>query len=625
MASVVIDIASEFTGKKAFKQADTATDKLSKSAKNLAKSIGLAFSTAAIIGYGRKSLKAALESQAQQQRLAKLMKVTVNASDAQIASLNAQAEALANVGVVTAGNITQTQSQLATFNLQADTIKTLTPAILDYVTAEKGAAASASEFKSMTNGLAQALNGNFASLTKTGFVLDDVTKKTIATGTESERAAALVAVLDSTYKDFNKSLRDTPAGKMQVLANAADDVSVAIGTGIIDALTMLSDDHSVDNLAKDMQNLGTYTADVIRGVGVLISELQKLPGAGPIASFFKFADQYNPITFLSEIGAKSKIGAGGSGQKGVPAELLALEKYSIVQKKILKDSKKLTAEEKKRLAAKKLGLAIDKANLALGKGEDIFDMDKIQLNAALIGQAEALGKATTGAQILAIANDVARLKVKQSINELEDAIASKDVARIEAATKQLNQDLKILGTLQSQNFTLLSIKTVLDSLKPKSLIDQENLDAALAKIKEMMLLLAGGTATKGTTAGVTAGTGISGGGPLFDGQPVIGKLTGDESIGAILDYSDAVTALANVMAQIQEEQNYKDFLSLVDFQKKLGDFGGYSKDMNSGAGYGAGNVTVTIVDKTSGLIEVVQTAVQENNKYGNNLTYAGAI
>jgi predicted negative regulator of RcsB-dependent stress response len=85
-------------------------------------------------------------------------------------------------------------------------------------------------------------------------------------------------------------------------------------------------------------------------------------------------------------------------------------------------------------------------------------MEKIQLNAALIGQAEALGKATTGSQILAIANDVARLKVKQSINELEDAIASKDVARIEAATKQLNQDLKILGTLQSQNFTLLVLR-----------------------------------------------------------------------------------------------------------------------------------------------------------------------
>jgi hypothetical protein len=43
----------------------------------------------------------------------------------------------------------------------------------------------------MTNGLAQALNGNFASLTKTGFVLDDVTKDLIKNGTEAERTAAI--------------------------------------------------------------------------------------------------------------------------------------------------------------------------------------------------------------------------------------------------------------------------------------------------------------------------------------------------------------------------------------------------------------------------------------------------
>jgi hypothetical protein len=67
-------------------------------------------------------------------------------------------------------------------------------------------------------------------------------------------------------------------------------------------------------------------------------------------------------------------------------------------------------------------------------------------------------------------------------------------------------------------------------------------------------------------------------------------------------------------------------LSLIEFQKKLGDFGGYSADMNRGAGYGSGStVTVEIIDKTSGLIEVVQTAVQENNRFGNNLNFAGAI
>jgi uncharacterized membrane protein YgcG len=48
-------------------------------------------------------------------------------------------------------------------------------------------------------------------------------------------------------------------------------------------------------------------------------------------------------------------------------------------------------------------------------------------------------------------------------------------------------------------------------------------------------------------------------------------------------------------------------------------------DKGYGGGSGNTNVTVTIVDKTSGLIQVVQDAVIENNRYGNNLNYAGAI
>ena len=111
----------------------------------------------------------------------------------------------------------------------------------------------------------------------------------------------------------------------------------------------------------------------------------------------------------------------------------------------------------------------------------------------------------------------------------------------------------------------------------------------------------------------------------FKDLPVIPKLSGNESLDAIFEYSDAVTTLATVMADTLDAQNYADFLSLVEFQKKLGDFGGYSANMNTGAGYGAGNVTVTVVDKTSGLIEVVQTAVQENNRFGNNLNFAGAL
>jgi hypothetical protein len=302
--------------------------------------------------------------------------------------------------------------------------------------------------------------------------------------------------------------------------------------------------------------------------------------------------------------------------------LKSLQNQFKVSSKIVNNAKKLTAEELKQLKTKKLQQAIDKANLALGKGVDVFDMEKIQLNAALIGQAEALGKATTGSQILAIANDVARLKVKQSINELEDAIASKDVARIEAATKQLNQDLKILGTLQSQNFTLLGIKTVLDSLKPKELIDQENLNMALDKIREMMALLAQAN-TQATAKIPTSGSLGSG---ITVGDYIAPIDTKGGSIAAILEYAEAASARADAFAILMEQQNYADYLDLIEFQRKLGDFGGYSADMNRGGGYGSGTaVTVEIIDKTSGLIEVVQTAVQENNRFGNNLNFAGAI
>jgi hypothetical protein len=106
-------------------------------------------------------------------------------------------------------------------------------------------------------------------------------------------------------------------------------------------------------------------------------------------------------------------------------------------------------------------------------------MDAIQLNAALINQADQLGKVTSQAQLLAITNDITRLKIKQDIIALEDAIASKDEAAITAATNKLNKDLLILGALQNQSLKLADIKSILDTLLPKDLINLANLNEAI--------------------------------------------------------------------------------------------------------------------------------------------------
>jgi hypothetical protein len=568
MANVVIDIAAEFTGNKAFKQAETSTDKLIKSTKRLAGAVGLAFGTTQILAFGKASVKAALEAQAQQQRLAQLVKVTVGASDEQIQSLNEQAEALQKIGVVNKENITQTQSQLATFNLQVDTIKALTPAILDYVTAEKGAAASADQFKQMTNGLAQALNGNFASLTKVGFVLDEATKKTIKSGTESERAAALVKVLDSTYKDFNKSLADTPTGQMQKLTNAADDAKQVIGTGLLDAMKELGGANGIGLVTDAIDELALGLAESIVSTSKLVKELKELPVLGDFLGRLISNPLNLPKEFLA-FGEGGLVDAYRSYSRiaGIQkatdnAHLKSLNNQFTIIRKTTDLSRKLTTDELKKLKAAKLKQAIDKANLALLKGEEVFDMDKIQIAAALTNQAEQLGKATTSSQVLQIANDTARLNVKKSILALEDAIASKDEAAITSATNKLNADLKILNALSGQNIKMQDIKSILDSLKPKDLINQANLDEALRKIKEMMALLA--QANTQANAKVPTSASLGSGIPAGDYIAPIPMSVGlTASTSALIEASEAIQARADAFTMLLDLQTKADTEALA--------------------------------------------------------------
>jgi len=142
-------------------------------------------------------------------RLSHILKTATGATDEQVNSLIQQAHALELVWVASKESIIQAQAQLSTFDLKAETIERLIPSIVDYVIAEKGATATTADFQERTNSLAQALNWNFASLSRVWFMLDENTKEMIANGTEMERAEALAKVLDSTYWWFNETVAKT--------------------------------------------------------------------------------------------------------------------------------------------------------------------------------------------------------------------------------------------------------------------------------------------------------------------------------------------------------------------------------------------------------------------------------
>jgi hypothetical protein len=487
MANIIIDIAAEFTGNKAFKSAETSTDKLTKNIKNMAKTLGVAFSATAVLNYAKASVKAAAADEKAQKQLALALKNVGLGRDA-AASEDFIQRLQSEFGVVD-DKLRPAYQALAVATGDTAQSQKLLQIALDI------SASTGKDLASVTGAISKAYLGNNTALGKLGVGISKADLK-------AKSFDEVMNQLSTTFAGAATASANTFQGSMDKLSVASANVQEIIGKGIIDALKGLSDDTTVDDLAKGMEDFALFTADAIRGVGVLLEALKSIPAAVNLPGL-KFAMQATGLGILSKIGAaerKKQEAAAARAMNGL-AHLAELEsKYTA---STLSSSKKLTAEELKQLKAKQLKAAIDKANLALGKGSNVFDIEKIQLAVAEKNAAEQLGKVTSQAQLLQVTNDLARLEVKQSILELEEAIKSNDVAAISNATAKLNADLKILGVLTNQDLKLRDIKSILDSMLPKDLINLANLDAAISKLK----MLGGGTATStSAVASTTTGT-----------------------------------------------------------------------------------------------------------------------
>lgn len=522
-ADVKIDIAAEFTGKKAFKQADTATQKLTSGVKKLAGAVGLAYGTTAILAFGKASVKAAAADEKAQQQLALALKNVGLGRDA--ATSEAYIQRLQSEFGIVDDLLRPAYQTLAVATGNTAEAQRLLNLSLDI------SASTGKELTSVTAALSRAFLGNNTALSKLGVGISKADLK-------AKSFEEITKQLTTTFAGSATAAAGTFQGSIDKLGVASANVSEIIGTGLIDALTNLGKDTSVADLATNMQKTATYLADVIRGVGVLAAKLKDIPVLGNLnVGMIPIVGSY--IELLRKAGTKTSELTSADN-----AHLKSLNDSFKVIKKTATVTTKLTADELKKLKAKQLQNAIDKANLAINKGSEIFDMDKIQIAAALTNQAEQLGKATSSAQILQIANDTARLNVKRSILALEDAIASKDEAAIVAATAKLNADLKVLGALGMQNVKLQDIKSILDSLKPKDLINISNLEEALRLLAQIDLL---SQAKVPTSAALGSG--------IPSGDYIAPISTAGGSIEAILEYAEAASARANAFADLLDMEN----------------------------------------------------------------------
>jgi len=517
MADIIIDIASEFTGKKAFNQADNATESLMKNVKKLAKTLGVAYGTQQILAFGKASVRAAAADQKAQQQLALALNNVGLGRDA--ASSEAYIQRLQSEFGIVDDLLRPSYQTLAVATRDSAEAQRLLNLSLDI------SASTGKDLGSVTAALSKAYLGNNTALSKLGVGISKADLK-------AKSFEDITNQLAVTFAGSASAAANTFQGSIDKLGVASANVKEIIGTGLIDALKNLGEDTSISDLASNMEKTATYLADVIRGVGVLAGKLKDIPVLGNLnVGMIPIVGSY--IELLRKAGTKTAELTSADN-----AHLKSLQDSFKVIKKTGDVTKKLTADELKKLKAKQLQNALDKANLALNKGSEIFDMDKIQIAAALTNQAEQLGKATTSSQVLQIANDTARLNVKKSILALEDAIASKDEAAIVAATNKLNADLKILGALGQQNVKLLDIKSILDTLMPKDLINLANLNEAL-RLLGLINLANTGSKTASVAATPT---------------PSVSSMTPATTIA---ETNANVAALAGVITQIQP--NLKEY------------------------------------------------------------------
>jgi hypothetical protein len=327
---------------------------------------------------------------------------------------------------------------------------------------------------------------------------------------------------------------DTYAGSLAKLTVASNNAKETIGQGLVEALMTITNSNTTDEFIGKIDKAAQSIANFVRETGEFIKitksifDFKNLSFFAPSGGLFGDGKGFGNISMT--VSSQDTQRADAIARKNAMAMTKLTKEQAAAQAKIVKD--------------KKLAAAIDKANFALNKGNEVFDMDKIQIAAALTNQAEQLGRATNSAQVLQIANDTARLNVKRSILALEDAIAAKDEAAIIAATAKLNADLKVLGTLGMQNVKLADIKSILDSLKPKDLINISNLEEALRLLAQIDLLSKAKVPTSASLgSGIPAGDYIA---PIS---------TAGGSIAAIIEYAEAASARANAFADLLDMEN----------------------------------------------------------------------
>ena len=379
-ATIKIDLATEFTGKKAFAKAESATTTLTKSVKNLAGAFGLAFGARTIARYSQQAVKAfAADDKAARVLAGTLKNLGLSYAATDVAGfIDSLEKQFGVVDDLLRPAYQRLLTQTGDYRLAQDLLRTS----LDL------SAQSGQDVLSVSSDLAKAFAGNTRGLMKYGLGF-----------TKAELAAAsfddILTRISQVSSGQAELAADTISGKLAKLDAAAQRASETIGGALVDSFAQLAGNGDIDKAIAKFDDFIKNATNIFKlATGALsIDELTK-------GKEFGF-DLRKGLT-LTDIKTSSNRSASPAG-KGLAAVA----------------DKKARDAINKNTTAFKANTAVVKAKTELDKLSAKFDLERISLYAALANATTEEEKARIKAKIAIVEQNEAGAK---ALNNFGDSV-----------------------------------------------------------------------------------------------------------------------------------------------------------------------------------------------------------
>jgi hypothetical protein len=404
-----------------FKKAESAATQLNKTVKGLAGTLGLVYGTKALVSFGKQAVKAFAQDEAAAQRLA---------------------TAVDNLGLsFSQSRVTEFISNLEKSSAIADDI--LRPAFQSLLTTT----GSLTKSQELLNNAIQISRGSGIEL---GTVVEDLNKGYVGITRGLTKYNTGLTRAELSTKSFNEILGivlaksagsaqaylETTSFKLDVLTLATNNAKETIGKGLVDALARIGGGSEASDAAKAIDNI----AKAVNGVTLAL-------GTG-IGLLNKFRQGYTNF-LIDPFGTGTATSTTSTNRSASPAGTAArTAQQRAAEAAAAKRAKELAALTAAQIKAQKALTAEQKKQASLKKSQGVFDLEQIQIVAALKGKLTEDEKIRLQAQ-LALLNGNADLAARLTNQILMAQDSTGNLAKFLAALPNAKNPFEYLDAYLS--------------------------------------------------------------------------------------------------------------------------------------------------------------------------------